>query len=73
MTAIARTALLALVALLLATCGGDDAPKVLSGYVLTPPPSVAALSLPDVSDDGANFPFVAAEGRLLIVYFGYTY
>jgi len=75
MTAITRTALLALGALLLlAACGGDDAaPKTLSGYELTPPPSVAALSLPDVSNGGSEFPFIADDGRLLIVYFGYTY
>ncbi len=74
MTAITRTALLAVATLLLAACGGDDAaPKTLSGYELTPPPSVAALSLPDVSDAGNEFPFVAAQDRLLIVYFGYTY
>ena len=74
MTSITRTALLALGALILAACGVDEAaPKTLSGYELTPPPSVAALSLPDVSNGGSDFPFVADDGRLLIVYFGYTY
>ena len=75
MTAITRTALVAIGALLLAACGGDEAaaPKTLSGYELTPPPSVAALSLPDASNGGTDFPFVAGDGRLLIVYFGYTF
>ena len=75
MTAITRTALVAIGALLLAACGGDEAaaPKTLSGYELTPPPSVAALSLPDASNGGTDFPFVAGDDRLLIVYFGYTY
>lgn len=74
MSATVRTAVIALGALLLAGCGGDAAgPRALSGYELSPPPSVAALSLPDVSNGGADFPFVAGDGRLLIVYFGYTY
>lgn len=67
-----RCALLAVSALLVAACGGDDAPRTLSGYELDPRPSVGALSLPDASDGGADFPFVAADGRMLVVYFGYT-
>jgi len=59
-------------AVLLAACGSDATTKSLSGYELTPAPSVGALSLPDASNGGADFTFKAAEGRLLIVYFGYT-
>ncbi|MDP2293723.1 MAG: SCO family protein [Actinomycetota bacterium] len=67
-----RTALLAASVLLVAACGSDEKSRTLSGYELDPPPSVAALSLPDVSDGGTEFDFVADDGRLLIVYFGYT-
>ena len=67
-------AALALVALITVSCGSDaaPAPRVLSGYQLTPAPSVAALSLPDASAGDAEFPFVASTGHLLLVYFGYT-
>ncbi|MEI7548006.1 MAG: SCO family protein, partial [Actinomycetota bacterium] len=49
----------------------DATPKELGGYVLTPAPVVADLALPDASRDGMSFPFKAATGRLLVVYFGY--
>lgn len=60
-------------ALLLAACGDDEqaAPKTLSGYELTPAPSVAEFSLPDASQGDADFPFKATPGHLLIMYFGY--
>jgi protein SCO1/2 len=58
--------------LLLAACGDDKAPKVLSGLQLTPPPAVGALSLPDASTPGTDFTFTASPGKFLIVYFGYT-
>ena len=69
-----RLAALALVALALplVACGDDKEAKVLSGYQLTPPPAVGALSMPDASADGAEFTFVSAADRYLIVYFGYT-
>ncbi len=74
MITLRRTALLAAVALLLAACGDDSSSgKSLSGYELDPPPDVSALSLPDASNGGADFPFRADDGRLLIMYFGYTY
>jgi protein SCO1/2 len=34
--------------------------------------SVGAVSLPDASDDGALFHFRAADGEILVVYFGFT-
>ncbi|CAB4365205.1 MAG: hypothetical protein F2681_00585 [Actinobacteria bacterium] len=71
-----RTATLALFALMapalaLAACSSDTAPKQLSGYVLTPPPIVGALALPDASQGDAELFFKAAPGHLLVVYFGY--
>ena len=52
--------------------GSDTTSKTLSGYELDPAPSVGALSLPEASNGDADFTFKAADGRLLIVYFGYT-
>jgi protein SCO1/2 len=63
---------LAALALPLVACGADKEAKVLSGYQLTPPPAVGALSLPDASADGADFTFASAPDRYLVVYFGYT-
>lgn len=63
---------LAALALPLVACGADKEAKVLSGYQLTPPPVVGALSLPDASADGADFTFKSAPGEYLVVYFGYT-
>lgn len=70
---VARLAALTAAMVLIAGCGSDAAPKSLSGYELDPAPMVGALSLPDASDGGKDFPFKAADGRLLIVYFGYTF
>ncbi|MGB8862117.1 MAG: SCO family protein [Ilumatobacteraceae bacterium] len=73
MITVRRLAALAVGALLLAACGDDGSTaKSLSGYELTPAPQVGAFSLPDVSAGGKDFNFKAADGRLLIVYFGYT-
>ena len=63
---------LAALALPLVACGDDKEAKVLSGYQLTPPPTVGELSLPDASADGADFTFASEAGRYLVVYFGYT-
>ena len=65
-------AVAALVSGALVACGEDKTAKVLSGYQLTPPPSVGSLALPDASANGVDFAFAAATGSLLIVYFGYT-
>ncbi len=62
----------AVLATMVAACGGDKEAKVLSGLQLTPPPNVSALSLPDASNGDADFTFTANEGDFLIVYFGYT-
>lgn len=51
-------------------CGGGE--EGLHGFVRDPAPNVADVTLPDVSNGGADFALEAAPGELLIVYFGYT-
>ncbi len=61
----------AAVALLGAACSSE--PEPFAGFVRTPTPSVAEVSLPAVDPDHAGeFSFVADDGGLLVVYFGYT-
>jgi protein SCO1/2 len=60
----------AALALVAAACGGDPAPHRLAGQVLSPPPDMSSLTLPDAT--GQPFALKAAEGGLLLVYFGYT-
>jgi len=72
MTTFRRAASLAVSAALFAACASDAPERTLSGYQLSPAPSVAAFSLPDASANGSDFTFRAAEEQLLIVYFGYT-
>ena len=56
-----------------AACGKSQEPT-LRGVTRTPAPSVANITLPDVTAGKPGRPFVmkAARGGLLIVYFGYT-
>ncbi len=63
-------AAVALFTLVLTACSSQ--PEELSGFVRTPLPSVADISLPDASAGGAPFQMVAPQGELLLVYFGYT-
>lgn len=70
---IGRLAALTAGMIFFAACGSDAAPKSLSGYELDPAPTVGTLTLPDASDGGKDFTFKATDGRLLIVYFGYTF
>lgn len=56
--------------LLLGGCGG---PQQLSGFVREPAPSVADLSLPDVTGGESDYRFVASPDEMLVVYFGYTH
>ncbi len=72
MIALRRIALLSVGILLLAACGDDAAPKTLSGYELDPAPVVGSVTLPDTTNGDAEFAMKAQDGRLLIVYFGYT-
>ena len=70
-TLLACTALVAIGAALVG-CGSDKAAKQISGLQLTPPPAVGASSLPEASNGDAPFTFKAADGKYLVVYFGYT-
>jgi protein SCO1/2 len=65
-----RSVAVAALAVAAVACGGDD--RELVGFTRDPAPSVATVTLPDVSRDGEPFTFRPAEGGLLIVYFGYT-
>lgn len=76
-----RVLLLAALAVLTASLGltacgggGSDAPSSLQGVVRTPALQVASVTLPDESPTAAGAPFAmkAADGGLLLVYFGYT-
>ena len=82
MSLIRRSAAMVAVALLALSACGDDSndggsdgggEQVLSGFVSEPPPSVTGATLPDVSNGGADFEFVAPQDGLLVVYFGYTH
>ncbi len=55
-----------------ASCGASKEAKVISGYQLSPPPEVGALSLPDASAGDTDFTFAAQTGHFMVVYFGYT-
>lgn len=68
----ALAATLAAGTVLMVGCGDDTTAKSLSGAEVYPPPAVGALSLPDASADDSDFTFKAADGHLLVVYFGYT-
>lgn len=71
MTRRAAFLLVSALAVVAASCSSE--PEPFAGYVRTPTPSVAEVSLPAVDPDHAGeFPFVADEGGLLVVYFGYT-
>ena len=66
-----RPAAVALAALALVACGGGD-DRELVGYTRDPAPDVAALTLPDVADGGADFSFRGPDDGYLLVYFGFT-
>jgi len=62
---------LALCALAISACGGDDSPE-LAGYGLEPVPAVGDITLPDLTNGDAAFPLRADPGKIMLVYFGYT-
>ena len=43
-----------------------------AGYRREPAPAVGEYSLPDLTNDAADFAFRADTGEILVVYFGYT-
>ena len=57
----------------LAGCGESE-PEPFSGYIRTPTPNTAGVSLPAVEPDGSQTPFrfTADDDGLLLVYFGFT-
>jgi protein SCO1/2 len=59
-----------LVATALAACGGES--RQLAGYSVEPVPAVGDITLPDLSNGGADFALRADPGKILLVYFGYT-
>lgn len=61
---------IALLGLVAGSCSSE--PEELSGFVRTPLPSVADISLPDAGAGGAPFQMIAPKSELLLVYFGYT-
>ena len=63
--------LLFVVAALTAACG-QSIPEQPAGIVRDPAPEVGDVSLPDLDTGGSDFPFIAADGEILVVYFGYT-
>lgn len=65
-------AILVLSLLSLTACSSDATPTGLAGMVRNPLANVAAVSLPDVSNDGELYAMVAPDDGLLIAYFGYT-
>ena len=54
----------------LVSCGGGG--RELVGLTRDPAPVVADIEVPDVSNGGEPFDFVAPDGGLLVVFFGYT-
>ena len=56
--------------LLLAACGGES--RQLAGYSVEPVPAVGDITLPDLTNDDADFALRADPGKILLVYFGYT-
>lgn len=59
-------------AVLSAGCTAADSSPKLRGVETQPQLDVAAVSLPDVSAANAPFAMKAADGGLIVVYFGYT-
>lgn len=54
----------------LSACGGTDEAAPYVGYQRLPIPNVGEHTLP--TSTGDNFDFKASDGKLLLVYFGYT-
>ena len=70
-----RAALLvAVMAVLASSCGGNDSPRPFAGFERDPAPDVGHLTLPAVDPDGTEteYRLRPGEGGVLLVYFGYT-
>ena len=66
--------LLAVASTLVAGCGSRAADEAFAGYERTPTPHVGDLTLPAVEADGTETEVAmkASDGKLMLVYFGYT-
>ena len=66
-------ALVVVLSLFMAACGQDE-PVAFAGFERSPAPAVDERELPAVEADGTETPFRfrAADGEVLLVYFGYT-
>lgn len=66
-------AALLMIGVLTAACGQSADEVTLSGFERTPTPLVGGVELPEATNQGEPFTFRAtADGRLLLVYFGFT-
>lgn len=67
-------ALLAGAVTLAAGCGSGGGDEAFSGYERTPTPHVGDLTLPAVAADGteSELAMKASDGKVMLVYFGYT-
>ena len=72
--AIAGALLVGAVTLAASCGGGDSGDSAFAGYERTPTPHVGDLTLPAVEADGTetDLAMKAAEGKVMLVYFGYT-
>ncbi len=72
--AIAGALLVGAVTLAASCGGGDDGDSAFAGYERTPTPHVGDLTLPAVEADGTetDLAMKATEGKVMLVYFGYT-
>ena len=68
-----RLAAIALSIMAVATACGSSEPTGLAGIVREPAPDVSWVTLSDGSAGSADFTTKASEGRLLLVYFGFTF
>lgn len=64
--------LLAVTALVVAACGGDDEASELTGIIRSPAPITSGVSLPSLSEPGQDVEFQADPGELKAIYFGFT-
>jgi protein SCO1 len=55
------------------TACGDGESRQLAGYAVEPAPAVGEITLPDLTDNDAEFPLRADPDKILLVYFGYTH
>lgn len=67
-----RALVLMMLAAVVAAACSSAPPREFAGYVREPGPAVDVVTLPDLSQGGAEFAMRAPAGDLLVVYFGFT-